>query len=259
MRFLDKLSFAMDRNDSLVCVGLDTDSNIVQDDQFAFNKRIIDATNDLVCAYKINSAFYEAGHIDEMKKTCDYIAQTYPHLPIIIDAKRGDVSHTNQQYATFAFDYIKADAITLHPYLGEDSLRPFLERSDKGCIILCRTSNLGSEEFQDLMIDGKPLYQHVAEHVAGWHKRYGNCLLVVGATFPEELNHVRQIVGDMTLLVPGIGVQGGEVQRVVASGITRDKKGRLIISASRSILEASDPRSATMSLREEINIYRSTI
>lgn len=205
---------------------------------FAFDKKIIDATHDLVCAYKPNSAFYEANGAQglvELKKTCDYLRKTYPDIVLILDAKRADIGNTNQGYVSFAYDYLGADAITLNPYLGREALQPFLDRKEKGSIILCRTSNPGAGEFQD------ELYKKVAEHVArSWNKN-DNCALVVGATYPGELKIVRRIVGDMPILVPGIGAQGGDLTKTLAAG--RDSHGTgMIISVSRSIIFADNPR-----------------
>lgn len=252
MTFYQKLDAAVEKNCSLLCVGLDNA-------KFSFNKSIIDATHDLVCAYKPNTAFFEADGADgikELKKTCTYLHVQYPDIPIILDAKRGDISGTNESYASFAFDYLEADAITLHPYVGSESLLPFLNRKGKGCIILCRTSNPGAGELQDLMIGDKPLYQVIAEKVVNEWNTNGNCALVVGATFSAELKIVRRIVGDaMPLLVPGIGMQGGDLENSLKNGLNSKKKG-LIINSSRSIIFATHPRTAAMKLREEINQYR---
>ncbi|MCX8008767.1 MAG: orotidine-5'-phosphate decarboxylase, partial [Patescibacteria group bacterium] len=244
MRFLEKLDRCIEQNNSLVCVGLDADVSHLSTDQYSFNRSIIDQTHDLVCAYKLNSAFYECGTIDQLKQTCEYLRSAYPHIPIILDAKRGDIGNTNIAYASYAFDYLGADAITLHPYLGSESLEPFLRREDKGCIILCRTSNVGAKEFQDLFVDGKPLYQIVAEHVMVWHSEFHNCLLVVGATYPEDLQKLRQIVPSMTFLVPGIGAQGGDLEHVIRYGLNKTGKG-LIITSSRAIIFAENPREET--------------
>lgn len=245
MTFQQKLA----ASNSLLCVGLDYG-------EFAFNKNIIDLTHDLVCAYKPNSAFFEskgAAGIEELKKTCDYIKQNFPEIVIILDAKRADIGNTNNGYVDFAFEYLGVDAITLHPYLGKEALEPFLKREDKGIIILCRTSNPGAGEFQDLMVDGKPLYQKVAQQVLSWNIN-SNCLLVVGATYPEELGEVRKITGDMTFLVPGIGAQGGDLEKTMKMGLNSQKKG-LIINSSRGIIFAENPREEAMKLRDQINSY----
>lgn len=272
MTFQQKLDNIIAKNNSLVCIGLDSDFDKLPESikskdnpQFEFNKAIIDATHDLVCAYKPNSAFYEAlgdRGVKNLKLTCDYLTNTYPEIPIILDAKRGDIGNTNEGYIKFAFDYLNADAITLHPYLGKEAIQPFLKRADKRCIILCRTSNSGSGEFQDLLVDGEPLYKKVAKQVAKEWNTNGNCMLVVGATYPEELAQVRQIVGDMTLLVPGIGAQGGDVEKTVKAGLNSQKTG-MIINSSRGIIFASNgkdfaekAREEAIKLKEEINKYR---
>lgn len=252
VKFQLKLDAMIAKNNSLLCVGLDSDIKKLPKHlkkekypQFVFNKAIIDATYDLVCAYKPNSAFYEArgaSGIAELKMTCDYLRITYPDIPIILDAKRGDIGSTNDGYVAYAFDYLGVDAITLHPYLGREAIQPFLDRKDKGCIILCRTSNPGAGEFQDLNVfTGKPaesplkLYQHIAKKVRNEWNGNRNCSLVVGATYPEELEVVRSIVGDMTILVPGLGAQGGNIEKTLKAGINSDGAG-LIINISRAIL-----------------------
>lgn len=254
MIFQQKLEKAVVANNSLLCVGLDPQSKPL----FSFCKKIVDQTHDLVCAYKPNSAFYEAygaEGIAELKKLCEYIQKKYPYIPLILDAKRADIGNTNNGYVSYAFDYLKVDAITVHPYLGREALKPFLDRKDKGIIVLCRTSNEGAGEYQDLLIKGKKLYMYVAKEVSrSWNKNK-NCLLVVGATYPKEMKQIRKVVGDMTFLVPGIGAQGGDVEKSVIAG--KNSKGRgMIISASRSVLYVKNPRKEAMKLRDEINKYR---
>lgn len=272
MNFQQKLDDIVVRNNSFVCIGLDSDVTKLPDKfqhhenaQSEFNKAIIDATHDLVCCYKPNSAFYEsrgAKGINELKLTCDYIRGIYPDIPIILDAKRADIGNTNKGYVQFAYEYLGVDAITLNPYLGQEAIKPFIDMSDKGAIILCKTSNEGSKEFQDLNVDGKKLYQIVAEKVAKEWNVSDNCSLVVGATYPEELKEVRTIVGDMTLLVPGIGSQGGDVEKTIRAGLNSKKAG-LIINSSRSIIFASTgddfaekAREETEKLRNQINTFR---
>jgi orotidine-5'-phosphate decarboxylase len=266
MSFNNQLNEAIDKNNSLVCVGLDPvleklpeEFRAKEKPFFEFNKSIIDATHDLVCAFKPNSAFYEAlgaEGIGQLKETCDYIKQNYPGVPIILDAKRGDIGSTNNGYVQFAFDYLGCDAITLHPYMGQDSLQPFLDRSDKGCIVLCQTSNEGAGEFQSLETSGEKLYQTVAKAVAKKWNKNGNCLLVVGATYPQELSEVRQIVGgELVLLVPGIGAQDGSVEATLKAGLN-DKGRGLIINSSRAIIYAENPRKETGNLQNQINQYR---
>jgi orotidine-5'-phosphate decarboxylase len=268
--FIQALGKAWRRNDSLVCVGLDPEIERFPRhlaDQgspiFQFNKAIIDATADLVCAYKPQFAHYAAYEAeDQLERTIEYVHKTHPDVPVILDSKRGDVGNTAERYAIEGFERYGADAVTVNPYLGGDSLEPYLRHADKGVIILCRTSNPGARDLQDLDVGGRPLYQVVAELAAQrWNSR-GNCLLVVGATYPQELAQVRAIVGDMPLLVPGVGAQGGDVAQAVLNGQTADGTG-LIISSSRGILYASQgadfasaARAATEKLRAEINASR---
>lgn len=240
MSFLDKLTSKWNEN-KFVCVGLDKGD-------FEFDKNIVDQTFDLVLAYKPQSAFYEAGNPGDLKKTIDYIRQKDPAIPIILDAKRGDIGNTNEAYAKAIFDDLGVEAVTIHPYLGKESLEPFLKRTDKGIIVLVRTSNPGAGEFQDLNTDGKPLYQVVAEHIKDWGNNVG---VVVGATYPDELKIVRQIVGDMPILVPGIGAQGGDLEATLRNGLNSKKQG-LIISSSRGIIFAENPREAAKNLSNEI-------
>jgi orotidine-5'-phosphate decarboxylase len=262
--FQQKLDEIVKKNQSLLCVGLDSDFEKIPGSfkskpfpQFEFNKAIIEATHDLVCAYKPNSAFYEnrgVEGISELKLTCDYLKKNYPDIPIIIDAKRADIGNTNSGYIKYAYEYLAVDAITVHPYLGREALQPFLDLKDKGCIVLCRTSNPGAGEFQDLLTDGKPLYKIVAEKVVKEWNVNNNCLLVVGATYPEELAEVRKIVGDMTLLVPGVGAQGGDLEATLKAGLNSKKRG-LIISSSRGIIFAQNPGEEAKKLRNEINKF----
>jgi orotidine-5'-phosphate decarboxylase len=268
--FTERLQRAWERNDSLLCVGLDPEierlpSHIAGEPSpiFQFNKAVIDATHDLVCAYKPQFAHYAAYEAeDQLERTIEYVHRAYPDLPVILDAKRGDVGSTAERYAIEAFERYGADAVTVNPYLGSDALEPFLMHADKGVIVLCRTSNPSARELQDLDVGGRKLYQLVAELAARrWNAR-GNCLLVVGATYPRELAEVRAIVGDMPLLVPGIGAQGGDVAQVVRHGQSARGAG-LIISASRSILYAGSgvefaaaARAAASALRGQINASR---
>ena len=261
----DKLNARFDAADSLLCVGLDSDIHKLPqrfldnpEPQFAFNRWLIERTHTAVSAYKPNIAFYEARGdrgLRELKRTVDYLRDQYPGIVSICDAKRGDNGTTNQGYVEGIFDELGFDAVTLTPYLGRQALQPFLDRSDKGCIILTRTSNPGDGELQDLLCDGKPLWQHVTERVVnGWNMN-GNCMLLVGATRPEEVRLTRELAPDMTLLAPRIGVQGGSGETVVELG--QDATGRgLLISASRAIIFADDPAKAAVELRDEINASR---
>jgi orotidine-5'-phosphate decarboxylase len=260
-----------------VCVGLDTSyeqlpesikqGKSLEDALFAFNQAIIDATHDLVCAYKPNSAFYEAygdAGYRALIRTIHYIRDAYPRIPIILDAKRADIGSTNLGYVQAAFDTMGVDAITVHPYLGKEALTPFLARKDKGIIVLVKTSNPGAGELQDLLVGDaqEPLYQVIARKVVQTWNDNGNCAIVVGATYPAELQRVRAIVGNMPILIPGIGAQGGDIAAMVSAG--KDSRGwGMIINASRSIIFASNrndfaqaARKATEALSREINAYR---
>jgi orotidine-5'-phosphate decarboxylase len=265
MHITQKLDAIIEKNNSLLCVGLDSDitklpSRFTSLDhpQFEFNKYIIDQTKDLVCGYKPNTAFYEAlgeTGVAELKMTMDYIHETCPDVITVLDAKRADIGNTNNGYVQFAYQYLGADSITLHPYLGKEALQPFLDRTDRAAIILCRTSNSGSAEIQDLLSEGEEIYLHIARKVATEWNRNNNCMLVVGATYPKEIAKVRAIVGEMTLLVPGIGAQGGDVEKTVRNGLNAAKKG-MMINSSRGIIFADNPRAEAQKLRDEINSYR---
>ncbi len=264
MSFLEKLAKISLKNRSLLCVGLDPDPALMPEKigVFEFNKAIIDATADFVCAYKPNMAFYEAmGHevVEELHETISYIPR---EIPVIIDAKRGDIGNTAKAYARSLFDRFNADAITASPYLGYDSLEPFIERRERGIFILCRTSNKGAADFQSLPVgkDGKLLYEVVAEKVNEWNK-YGNLGLVVGATYPEELMQIRKSYPQMPLLIPGVGAQGGELEQVVKYGVDKGRQ-RTIINSSRQVLYASRDKDfaaaaakAARELRDRINKY----
>lgn len=273
MTFQQKLDAIIQKNNSLLCVGLDPDLDKLpptiknkQNPLFEFNKKIIDSTHDLVCAYKPNSAFYESKGdrgVLQLKMTCDYLKEKYPEIPIILDAKRADIGSTNNGYVSFAFEYIGADAITLNPFPGREGLKPFLEQKDKGCIIWCKSSNPGSGELQNLLVNKEPLYKIIARKVANEWNTFENCLLVVGATYPEELAEIRKIVGDMTLLVPGIGAQGGNVEKTIKAGLNSKKTG-MVINSSRGIIFADSgedfaqkSREEASKLKDEINKFRS--
>lgn len=249
-RNFSELLGAQWKQDKFLCVGLDSDLKKIpeaaqrggtRETLVAFNRAIIDATHELVCAYKPNSAFYEA-HGDEgwraLRETIQYINDVAPEVPIILDAKRADIGNSNMGYVESAFDHLHADAITVSPYPGREALMPFLERRDKGIIVWCRTSNAGAGEFQDLLIDGKPLYQIVASHVAKEWNENGNCALVVGATYPDELREVRAIAGDMPILIPAIGAQNGDLEKTLKAG-KGSKNAGMIISVSRALIFAS--------------------
>jgi orotidine-5'-phosphate decarboxylase len=286
MKFIEKLVNISRKNNSLLCVGLDTDLEKIPkfllkdfDPIFSFNKKIIESTSDLVCAYKPNIAFYEAYGSkgwEALKKTCEIVPK---EIPIIIDAKRGDIGNTARMYAKAIFENLGADAVTVNPYMGEDAISPFLEYEYKCALILCLTSNKSAQDFQlsllkippfglspqgrrpEAGIEGKPLYQIVAEKVLGWNKK-GNCGLVVGATYPEQLKKVREIAKSLPILIPGVGAQSGELESTVKFG-TDEKGERAIINSSRAIIYASSEedfaeaaRDEALKLRDKINLCR---
>jgi orotidine-5'-phosphate decarboxylase len=268
--FYEKLRTIWQKNNSLVCVGLDPDLSRFPErlkngpeSIFHFNKEIIDATHDLVCAFKPQIAYFSAESAEkQLEQTIEYIKKNYPHIPVILDAKRGDIGSTAQKYAIEAFDRYGVDAVTVNPYLGFDSVEPFLAYKNRGTILLCRTSNLGAGDIQDLEVEGEPLYKRVATLASKHWNKNNNCLLVVGATWPSQMSEIRKIVGDMPFLVPGVGAQGGDVEAMVKAGQTKDGTG-MIISSSRGVLYASSgsdfaeaARAVASRLRNEINTYR---
>jgi orotidine-5'-phosphate decarboxylase len=272
--FIKKLTSAWKAHDSLLCVGLDPDLGKFPahlkgqpDAILNFCKAIIDATADVACAFKPQIAYFAALRAeDQLEALCKYLRETYPHIPLVLDAKRGDIGATAEQYAREAFERYNADAVTVNPYMGFDSVAPYLEWKDRGAIVLCRTSNPGGSDLQFLSVDGKPLYQHVASLVADKWNSNGQCGLVVGATFPAELAEVRRIVGDMPLLVPGIGAQGGDIQATVTAGKTATGMG-MMINSSRAILYAKVDETAgedfakaarrvALETRDAINCFR---
>ena len=268
MSFIEKLAKAVQKNESILCIGLDPDPSLMPDGAgiLEFNKAIIDATADLVCAYKPNIAFYEAlGNegLEALKRTRDHVPG---EIPVIIDAKRGDIGNTAKAYARSLFDYYGFDATTVSPYLGYDSLEPFIQYKDRGVFILCRTSNAGAVDFQSLLceVDGSnvQLFEIVASKVSQWNT-HGNLGLVVGATYPEELKLMRQRYPDMPFLIPGVGTQGGELSKVVSYGVDTGGQ-RTIINSSRQILYASKgkdfveaARQAALELKNQIKHFLS--
>lgn len=271
-----------------VCVGLDTDYDRLpphlkgseessESEKAAamllFNRQVTDTTCDVAMGYKLNSAFYEdhgGAGLQALKGTVDYIRRVAPKALVIDDAKRGDIDNTNNGYVRSIFDWIGADAVTVHPYLGGQALKPFLDRADKGVVVLCHTSNEGADEFQDYDISGDavpggymPLYQYVAHRVSSVWNKNRNCALVVGATYPAQLREVRELIGDMPLLIPGIGAQGGDLEATVKAGRDHDGNG-MVVNGSRSIIFASKgkdfaeaARRETLQMSELINRYRS--
>jgi len=270
MTFTQMLTAAWQKNNSLLCVGLDPDPAKFpaqlkgRDDAiFHFCADIVDATADLVCAFKPQIAYFAARRAeDQLEALIAHIHKKHPGIPVILDAKRGDIGSTAEQYAVEAFERFQADAVTVNPYMGRDSVDPYLAYPDKGVILLCRTSNPGGSDLQFLDVGGEKLYERVARLVATEWNRNGQCALVVGATFPAEIARVRDIVGDVPLLVPGIGAQGGDIEATVRAGRTADGRG-LMINSSRAILYAGKDenfaaaaRQVALETRDAINLYR---
>ncbi|GAB3348624.1 orotidine-5'-phosphate decarboxylase [Lysobacter tyrosinilyticus] len=271
MSFMQALRTRWTQANSLVCVGLDPEpakfpAQFANDPDAVFNfcRAIVDATAEFACSFKPQIAHFAAlGAEDALERLIAHIHNTHPGIPVILDSKRGDIGSTAQHYASEAFDRYAADAVTVNPYLGRDSVQPFLDRADRGVVVLCRTSNPGAGDLQDLLVANQPLYQHVAAKIAHEWNAHGNCALVVGATWPEQLREVRAIVGDaVPFLVPGVGAQGGDVEAVVTNAKASDGTG-LVVSSSRAILYASagaDFADAAArearSLRDAINRYR---
>lgn len=272
VKFIDQLNAAWASRNSLLCVGLDPDVARMParfqnepDGIFQFCKAIVDATADLACSFKPQIAYFAAlGAERQLEQLCAYIKAAYPDIPLVLDAKRGDIGATATQYAREAYERYLADAVTVNPYMGFDSIEPYMEWEERGVIVLCRTSNPGGSDLQFLDVNGKPLYQHVAQLVAHQWNKNGQCALVVGATFPQELAAVRAIIGDMPLLVPGVGAQGGDVQATVSAGRSAASSG-MMINSSRAILyakpEAAEDfaaaaRRVAMETRDAINSYR---
>jgi orotidine-5'-phosphate decarboxylase len=270
MKFNEKLQRIVKKNNSLLSVGLDIDKEKMPKFLFDssktpyldFNKSIIGSTKDIVCAYKINMAFYEVmgkGGYDLLERTIDYIPKD---IIVILDGKRNDIGNTARKYAQSLFETLNADAVTINPYLGFDGVKPFLEYKDTCSFILCRTSNQSARDFQDLESNNMPLYQNVAHKIRDWNSN-GNCGAVVGATYPNELKIIREILDeDIPLLIPGVGKQGGDVEKTVKNG-TNTKGEMAIINSSRGIIFASNSedyaekaRDEAISLRDEINKFR---
>ena len=258
MTFREKLVNAAQRNGSLLCVGLDPDPiRLHATDVTNFLCSIIEATSDLVCAYKPNLAFYEQMGEDGYPSLRAVLAAIPEDIPVIADAKRGDIGHTAEAYARAIFDELGFDAATVSPYLGGDSVEPFLVREDKAAFIVCRTSNAGAGDFQDLSVDfegeRRPLYEVVAERARAWNTR-GNVGLVAGATYPSELARLRELCPDMFFLVPGVGAQEGDLGAAVRAGLDADNAG-IIVNASRQVLyDHEGGRSAESARREALSL-----
>jgi orotidine-5'-phosphate decarboxylase len=273
MNFRQSLAAAWQKNNSLLCVGLDPDPAKFpahlqgRDDAiFEFCKSIVDATADLVCSFKPQIAYFAARRAeDQLEALIAHIHEQHPGIPVVLDSKRGDIGSTAEQYAVEAFERFGADAVTINPYMGKDSVEPYLAYPDKGVILLCRTSNPGGSDLQFLEIGnsgGEKLFERVARLVATEWNTTGQCALVVGATFPAEIARVRELTGDLPLLVPGIGAQGGDIEATVKAGRTADGTG-LMINSSRAILYAGKgedfaaaARRVALETRDAINRYR---
>jgi orotidine-5'-phosphate decarboxylase len=267
--FAERLARAHQISGSLVCVGLDPDPAKLPEDLaqgpaplLAFGRRIIDATYQIAAAYKPQIAFYSAlGAEDQLLQSIRYMRERAPSALVILDAKRGDIGNTAEAYAREAFERYDADAVTVNPYMGEDAVRPFLARKDRGAILLCRTSNPGAKDFQDMQVEGLPLYRRVAQLAASRWNEQGNLMLVVGATFPKEMADLRRAHPELSFLVPGIGAQAGDLQGTLGAGLNAQGTG-LLISASRSIIYAGGGASAAIraaagELNTAINLNRS--
>ena len=264
--FYEKLTASWRSSGSMLCVGLDPDPSrlpaVVSSSPtpvFEFNRQIVDATIDLVCAYKPQVAFYSAfGRESELEQTIDYIKSLNPEIPVILDAKRGDIGSTAEMYAREAFERYGADAVTVNPYMGGDTLEPFLKYSDRGVVVLCHTSNPGSGEFQDMESEGRALYMAVAERASTAWNGNENVALVVGATYPGMLGEVRKQVGNMPILVPGIGTQGGDIEQVLDQGLADNGSG-LVLNVARSIIYAGNDQDFAMAAREKAGLFLSAI
>ncbi|MGD2205911.1 MAG: orotidine-5'-phosphate decarboxylase [Anaerolineae bacterium] len=257
MDFYRRLAETARRNESLLCVGLDPRLERLApgDDLFSFNRRIVDATRDLACTYKPNFAFYESGGpegLEALRRTVDYIHET-ADAPVILDAKRNDIGSTAAAYARAAFEVWGADALTVNPYLGHDSVTPFTAYAERGVFLLCHTSNPGATDLQTLPSPSRPLYEHVAERAAEW-----GAGLVVGATYPEALARIRGLAPEAWILLPGVGAQGGDVKAALDAGLRSDGLG-VVVNSSRGIIYASDPRQAALDLRDRINAARASV
>lgn len=268
--FIQQLASAWDKNNSLLCVGLDPDPAKFPahlqgkpDAILEFCTAIVDATADVACSFKPQIAYFASCRAeDQLEALIAYIHEKHPGIPVILDAKRGDIGSTAEHYAKEAFERFAADAITVNPYMGRDSVEPYLAYPEKGVILLCRTSNPGGSDLQFLEVGGEKLYERVARLVAQDWNRTGQCALVVGATFPAEIARVREITGDLPLLVPGIGAQGGDIAATVQAGRTANGTG-LMINSSRAILYAGKgedfaaaARQVAIATRDAINLYR---
>lgn len=270
MNFQKKLALAIKKNNSLLCLGLDPEIEKLpkhllkkSDPIFEFNKAIIDKTSDLVCVYKPNIAFYEAygdKGLKSLKKTILYMKEKHPEIPILLDAKRGDIGNTAKMYAKAIFEYWGADATTIYPYLGLDAVLPFLEYENQCTILLIKTSNPGSNTFQNLDVNGEPFYLKVAKEIKKW--KFENIGVFVGATYPEEMQKVRNLFPNSPILTAGLGAQGGQAEKIVQAGADKNG-GNLMCNSSREIIYASSDkdfaakaRQKAIEVRDNLNQYR---
>lgn len=274
MNFTKKLQLASNKNSSLVCVGLDTDITKIpailqksSDPIFEFNKAIIDATKDLVLAYKPNCAFYEAQGVkglEALEKTIDYIPDD---IPVILDAKRGDIGNTSRQYAIACFEHLKADAVTLSPYMGFDTIAPFTEYEEKALFILVKTSNASAGEIQDLETNNnQKIFLETARLISKWQKTSAAIIgAVTGATYPEDLKAIREILPGAPLLIPGLGSQGGDAKKTISYGLGTNNSP-IVVNSSRGIIYASGEsnfaeaaREKAKEFKEQLNEYKLSI
>lgn len=265
MTAIEKFNARVEQANSLLCIGLDSDIKYVprqfRDDpfpQFAFNRWVIEETHHLVCAYKPNVAFYEARGdrgIAELKMTVDYLAERHPQIVTICDAKRADIGMTNAAYIESIYDWFGFDAVTIHPYFGKQALQLYLDRADKSPIIFCRTSTPGTNDIQEMLVDGRPLWLTVVEQISSEWNTNANCMLMVSSTNPADVLQARQLAADMPLLIPSVVAQGGALKKVVEGGKAA-RGGGLIINSARSIIFSDSPAASAKRLRDEINQYR---
>lgn len=258
MDFRQKITKIIQKNNSLLCVGLDSEAEKISSriSLFEFNKKIIDETYDLVCAYKPNIAFYEAAGIEgltQLKKTIAYLKKNHPEISIILDSKRADIANTAKMYAKSIFEFWQADATTVYPHLGLDSLKPFFQYKDKSAFLLIKTSNPDAKMFQDVKTGIIPYWQKMAIEIKKW--KYENLNLFIGATYSNDLKKLRDLFPNKIILSAGIGAQGASVGKAVKAGINKKGEG-IIFNASRSIIYSNNPRLEAQKLRDEINRFR---
>jgi orotidine-5'-phosphate decarboxylase len=277
MRFIDQLRAAQVQNQSLLCVGLDPlpsrfPAGAARDSEgtFAFCSAIVEATADLVCAFKPQIAYFAAQRAEgQMERLITHIHAVAPQVPVILDAKRGDIGSTAEQYAREAFERYGADALTLSPFMGFDSIEPYLKYPDKGLFLLCRTSNPGGDDLQNqrLVVAGQPrLYEHLAELAATTWNRNDQLGLVVGATYPQEIARVRALAPQLPLLIPGVGAQGGDAEATVRAGCPHKDSGAIVVNSSRAVLYAGSgadfaaaARAAAQATRDRLNAARAPV